>query len=52
MSELLAKIDAFIEEVAGASFWGYVNSVIEKIKKLLDYEGDSDAVTFIDIMTK
>ena len=52
MIDLIHKIDALIEKIEGASFWGYVNSVIEKVKALLDYEGDSDAVTFIDIMTK
>ena len=52
MLDLIAKIDAFITKIEGASFWGYVNSVIDKIKKLLDYEGDTDAVQFIEIMTK
>ena len=52
MIDLIHKIDALIEKIEGASFWGYVNSVIDKIKKLLDYEGDTDAVQFIDIMTK
>ena len=52
MIDLIHKIDAFIEKIEGASIWGYVNSVIDKVKKLLDYEGDTDAVQFIEIMTK
>ncbi len=52
MIDLINKIDAIIEKVAAASVWGYVKSVIAKVKDLLNYEGNTDAVEFIDIMTK
>lgn len=52
MQEMIAKIDAFIEEIAAASVWGYVKNVIDKIKELLKYEGEDEAVEFVDIMTK
>ena len=52
MIDLIHKIDALIEKIEGAGFWGYVNSVIDKIKALLDYKGEEDALMFVDIMTK
>ena len=52
MLDLIKKIDSIIETIEASGIWGYVSSVINKIKALLDYEGNTDAVEFIDIMTK
>ncbi|MBQ4365794.1 MAG: hypothetical protein II804_05970 [Clostridia bacterium] len=50
MIDLINKIDAIIEKVAAASVWGYVKSVIDKVKAYLDNKGDTEAVTFVDIL--
>jgi hypothetical protein len=50
MIELIHKIDALIEEVAAASFWGYVKSVIAKIREILVLEKEDKAVEDFDIL--
>lgn len=50
MVDLINKIDGIIEQIAAASIWGYVKSVINKVKAYLDNEGDTDAVMFVDIL--
>ena len=52
MIDLIHKIDALIEKIEGAGFWGYVQSVINKIKEVLKIEGEDEAIKFVEIMTE
>lgn len=52
MKELLDKIDGILNDIASADLWGYVKNAVNKLKELLAYLGEDDAVKFVDILTK
>ena len=50
MLEFIEKIDAFLESLQDETVWGYIQSVLGKIRAVLVVEKKDDAIAFWDAL--
>ncbi len=52
MTDLIHSIDDTLRELAVASIWGFVKSIIKKVRMILVLEGEREAVEILDIIAE
>ncbi len=52
MTDLIHSIDDTLRELAAASIWGFVKSIIKKVRMILVLEGEREAVEILDIIAE
>lgn len=50
MKDIIDSIDATIQEIAAATFWGFIKSIVRKVKLILLLEREYEAAQVIDIL--
>ena len=50
MKGIIDSIDATIQEIAAATFWGFIKSIVRKVKLILLLEREYEAAQVIDIL--
>lgn len=52
MSDLIHSIDNTLKELAAASIWGFVKSILRKVRWILVIEGEKEATQILDILAE
>ena len=52
MTDLIHSIDDTLRDLAAASIWGFVKSIIKKVRMILVLEGEREAVEILDIIAE
>lgn len=52
MSDLIHSIDQTLRELAAASIWGFVKSIIKKVRWILVLEGEHEGAQILDIISE
>ena len=52
MKDLIDSIDRFVLDIAEAAFWGVIKRIMNKVKKILIFEGETEAAAILDILAE
>ena len=52
MKDIIKSIDEFVLDIAEAAFWGVIKRIMNKVKKILIFEGETEGAAILDILAE
>ncbi len=52
MKDIINSIDQFVLDIAEAAFWGVIKRIMNKVKKILIFEGEQEGAAILDILAE